>query len=207
MHNTVNSLAFLGHDGPEKICALTLGEITGFLHNTSVEETMSEDQGHIDVVACLPDVDTLTDDDEGPDDVIGIVDIQDVPGALEIYYLSSEACESREQANSLPSTTRQVSKSKSSKKRCLSDDLSDWSKTTPSYTKLSAKGNQAQMKIDDLTKRLHSLSLKEEPANDSIYEYIVKEMVQYAVNVRNEQDFMLTADEVRVFVGFLILTG
>jgi hypothetical protein len=73
---------------------------------------MSEDQGHIDDV-CPPDVDTLTDDDEGLDDVIGIVDVQDVPGSLEIHYLSSEAWENRGQADSLPSTTRQVSNSKS----------------------------------------------------------------------------------------------
>jgi hypothetical protein len=175
----------------------------------SFEETMSEDQGHTDVVVCPPDIDTLTDDDEGPDDVIGIVDIQNVPGTLGIYYPSSEVCENSEKADSLPSTTRQVLKSKLSKKRFLSDDLSDWSKTTPSYTKLSAKGNQTEMKMEDLKKRLHSLSPKEvfeQLANDSIYEYIVKETVQYEVNVKNEQDFMLTADEVRVFVGFLLLT-
>jgi DNA excision repair protein ERCC-6 len=66
------------------------------------------------------------------------------------------------------------------------------------------------MKMKDLTKRLHSLSPEEvfeQLANDSIYEYIVKETVRYAVNVKNEQDFMLTADEVRVFLGFLLLTG
>jgi hypothetical protein len=39
------------------------------------------------------------------------------------------------------------------------------------------------------------------------FEYIVKETVRYAVNVKNEQDFMLTADVTRVFVGFLLLTG
>jgi hypothetical protein len=108
----------------KKIRALILEEITGMLHDTSFEETMSEDQGHIDVIVCPPD-DTLTDDDEGPDDVIGIVDVQDVPRILEMHYLSSEACENREQAYSLPSKTRQVSKSKSSKKHCLLDDLSD----------------------------------------------------------------------------------
>jgi hypothetical protein len=65
----------------KKIRALTLGKITGILHDTSFEKTISEDQGHIGVV-CPPDDDTLTDDDEGPDDVIGIVDVQDVPGTL-----------------------------------------------------------------------------------------------------------------------------
>jgi hypothetical protein len=63
------------------------------------------------------------------------------------------------------------------------------------------------MKIEDLTARLNVLSPKEEVfeqlVNDSIYEYIVKETVKYMVNVKNEQDCMLTADKVRVFVGFL----
>jgi hypothetical protein len=65
-----------------------------------------------------------------------------------------------EQADSLPTTSRAVSKSKSSKKRRSSDNLSDWPKTTATYTKLSAKGNQAGMKMEDLTKRLHSLLRK-----------------------------------------------
>jgi hypothetical protein len=108
MYDTINSLSFLGHDGPENDSCPTLAEITGILHDTSFEETVSEDQGHTDVVVCPPDVDTLTDDDEGPDDVIRIVDAQDVPGTLEIHYLYSEAYENREQPDSLPSTTRQV---------------------------------------------------------------------------------------------------
>jgi hypothetical protein len=48
----------------KKIHALTLGKITGILHDTSFEETMSEDQGHIDVAVCPPDADTLTDSNE-----------------------------------------------------------------------------------------------------------------------------------------------
>jgi hypothetical protein len=43
-------------------------------------------------------------------------------------------------------------------------------------------------------------------ANDRIYEYIVKEFARYAVNVKNEQDFMRTAEEVRVFLGSLLIT-
>jgi hypothetical protein len=142
---------------------------------------VSEVQRHSDVDR-PPNVDTSSDGGAGPHDVVGIIDAQDVPGTLEIHYLSSEACENKEQADWLPTATRQVSKSKTCKERCLSDDLSDWSKTSPSYTHLSAKGNQAGLKMEDLIKKkLHSLSPKEiiqEPANDSIYDYVVKETVQ-----------------------------
>jgi hypothetical protein len=41
---------------------------------------------------------------------------------------------------------------------------------------------------------------------DSIYEYIVKEKFRYEVNLNIEQNFLLIADEVRVFVGLLLLT-
>jgi hypothetical protein len=47
----------------------------------------------------------LTDDDEDPDNVFGIVKVQDEPGTLEIQYLSSEGYKNKEQADLLPSTT------------------------------------------------------------------------------------------------------
>jgi hypothetical protein len=82
----------------------------------------------------------LTGDDEGRVDA-GIVDVQDVPGTIdtEIHYLSSEACQNKEQAGLLPTTTCKISKSKSTKKRYLSDDLSEWSKMTPFYTNCQIK--------------------------------------------------------------------
>jgi hypothetical protein len=114
----------------------------------------------------------LTDDDDGPDDAIGIFHVQDASGTLKIHYLSSEK--------------------------------------TLSCTKPSANGIQAGMKIQELTKMFHSLSPKaafEQLANDSIYGYIAKETVRYAVNVKNEEDLILTADEAMLFVGFCLLAA
>jgi hypothetical protein len=48
------------------------------------------------------------------------------------------------------------------------------------------------MKMEDFTKRFCSIPTKEifeQPANDSIYGYIMKETVWYMVYVKNEQDF------------------
>lgn len=61
--------------------------------------------GYADVVICLPNIGPLTDDDEDPDNVFGIVKVQDEPGTLEIQYLSSEGYKNKEQADLLPSTT------------------------------------------------------------------------------------------------------
>jgi hypothetical protein len=35
----------------------------------------------------------------------------------------------------------------------------------------------------------------------------VKEMIQYVVNAKNEQHYMLPANKMRVFAGFLLLQG
>jgi hypothetical protein len=59
-----------------------------------------------------------------------------------------------------------------------------------------------------LTERLNFLSPKEvfeQVEDDSVYEYTVKQTTRYAANVRNEDDFLLTADKL-VVAGFLLLT-
>ncbi|XP_049855352.1 uncharacterized protein LOC126335921 [Schistocerca gregaria] len=47
----------------------------------------------------------------------------------------------------------------------------------------------------------------EELMNENIYEFTVKETVRYAVNMKNTQDFILTVEEVEVFLGFLLFAG
>jgi hypothetical protein len=73
---------------------------------------VSEDQGRNDVLR-PPNVDILTEAHEGPDEVIGFVDVRDVPGTLEFHCVSSEACKNKEQADTLPATNREMSKRKS----------------------------------------------------------------------------------------------
>ncbi|XP_049829097.1 piggyBac transposable element-derived protein 3-like [Schistocerca gregaria] len=43
--------------------------------------------------------------------------------------------------------------------------------------------------------------------NENIYEFIVKETVRYTVNMKNMHDFILTVEEVKVFVRFLLFAG
>ncbi|XP_049780667.1 uncharacterized protein LOC126180611 [Schistocerca cancellata] len=110
---------------------------------------------------------------------------------------------------SLPSTS-QASRSKS-KKRRLTDEKSNWKKTPPVYTKLSQTSeHDITTKREELKEQLSSLTPKEmfeELMNENIYEFIVKETVRYAVNMKNTQDFNLTVEEVKVFAGFLLFAG
>jgi hypothetical protein len=47
-----------------------------------------DDQRHVGV--CPPEVDTSTDEEEGPRNVTATVEIQDVTGTLEIHYQSTK---------------------------------------------------------------------------------------------------------------------
>ncbi|XP_046998371.1 piggyBac transposable element-derived protein 3-like [Schistocerca americana] len=110
---------------------------------------------------------------------------------------------------SLPSTS-QVSRSKS-KKRHLTGEKSNWKKTPPVFTMLSQTSeHDITTKREELKEQLSSLTPKEmfeELMNENIYKFIVKETVRYAVNMKNMQDFILTVEEVRVFVRFLLFAG
>jgi hypothetical protein len=47
---------------------------------------------HADVFLRQPEIDSLTDDDEGPNKVVRTFDVQGEPGTLETHYLFQKAC-------------------------------------------------------------------------------------------------------------------
>ncbi|XP_049842286.1 uncharacterized protein LOC126293203 [Schistocerca gregaria] len=151
----------------------------------------------------------MTDEEEGPGDVTGTVEVSDVPGAIELHYVASENNEETVYKTSLPSTS-QVSRSKS-KERRLTDEKSNWKKTPPIYTKLSQTSDQdISTKREELKEQLSSLTPKEmfeELMNENIYVFRVKGTVRYTVNMKNMQDFILTVEVVKVFVEFLLFAG
>ncbi|XP_049957747.1 uncharacterized protein LOC126474324 [Schistocerca serialis cubense] len=185
---------------------LTNEEIADIINSDAFYKAVSDGQDHIDITVCPPEVDCMTDEEEGPDGVTGTVEVSDVPGAIELHYLASESNEETVCKTSLSSTS-QVSRSKS-KKRRLTDEKSNWKKTPPVYTKLSQTSeHDISTKREELKEQLSTLTLKEmfeELMNDNIYEFIVKETVRYAVNTKNMQDFILTVEEVKVFFAFLL---
>ncbi|XP_049942542.1 piggyBac transposable element-derived protein 3-like [Schistocerca serialis cubense] len=188
---------------------LTNEETEEIMNSDAFYDAVSDDQDRIDITVCPPEVDCMTDEEEGPDHVTGTVEVSDVPGATELHCATSENNEEIVCKTSLPSTS-QVSRSKS-KKRRLTDEKINWKKTPPVYTKLSQTSEHDIItKREKLKEQLSSLTPKEmfkELMNENIYELIVKETVRYAVNIKNMQDFIITIEEVKVFVGFLLFAG
>ncbi|XP_049779384.1 piggyBac transposable element-derived protein 2-like [Schistocerca cancellata] len=188
---------------------LTNKEIEEIINSDAFYNGVSDDQNHIGITICSPEVDCLTNEEEGPDDVTGTVEDSAVPGSIELHYVASENNEETVCKTSLPSTS-QVSRSKS-KKRHLTDEKSNWKNTPPVYTKLSPTSeHDIGTKREELKEQLSSLTPKqmfEELMNGNIYKFIVKEIMRYAVNMKNMQDVILTVEEVKVFVGFLLFAG
>jgi hypothetical protein len=98
-----------------QIHVLTLGEITVILDDEWFENTASEVLDHTDTVVCPPKVDSFIDNNEGPHDVIIVV---------EVHYMASGICEDRQRANLLPSIKQQ-----SPGERCLFYEKSNWLET------------------------------------------------------------------------------
>ncbi|XP_049762413.1 piggyBac transposable element-derived protein 2-like [Schistocerca cancellata] len=188
---------------------LTNEQIEEIIDSDAFYNAVSDDQDHIGITVCPPEADCMTDEEEGPDDVTGTVKVSDVPWAIELHYVASENNEETVCKTSLPSTSH-VSRSKL-KKRRITDEKRNWKKTPPVYTKLSQTSEHGiSTKREEWKEQLSSLTPKEmfeELMNENIYEFIVKETVRYAVNMKNMQDFILTVEEVKVFVGFLLFDG
>jgi hypothetical protein len=88
-----------------RVCGLTIDEIAEIINCDSFEEIVSEDQEFIDIAACSPEADYVTDKDEGPDDAIGTGEFHDVPGTVELHYVASVTSEKSEAATSHPRTS------------------------------------------------------------------------------------------------------
>lgn len=182
---------------------LTLTEIVDLVNDSDFEDNLSENED-IDVV-CPPEVDRLTDVDEGSDELIGTADVHDVPGPLEVHF-----CQSQKNVQEDKINVKLSSRTGKSKKRRLTEEKSDWVKSKPNYTKLQDRGKDAEIKMENLKKNLQHLSPREvfeKFFHCGIYEHIVKESVRYAATEKNESDFVLSPEEVKVFIGFLLLTG
>ncbi|XP_049813951.1 piggyBac transposable element-derived protein 3-like [Schistocerca nitens] len=171
---------------------LTNEETEKIINSDAFYNAVSDDQDHIDITVCPPEVDCTTDEEEGPDDVTGTVEVSDVPAAIELHFVASENNEETVCKTSLPSTS-QVSRSKV-KKRRLTDEKSNWKKTPPVYTMLSQTiEHDISTKRKELKEQLSSLTPKE------IFEKLMNENIR----VYSERNF----EEVKVFVRFLLFAG
>jgi hypothetical protein len=83
----------------------------------------------------------LTDEEEGPDIVIGTHEIQEVTGTLEIHYRSTKAHGNKSNSGTSSSVSVKVTKVGPVQNH-LTSGKSDLTKTHPDNTKLSVKGSQ-----------------------------------------------------------------
>ena len=119
--------------------ALTLAEIEDIINDPN----FMEDVESAYIVVLPPETDYLTDEDEADDDIVGIAEVNDVPGELELQYTTSqsERVEVNESNNlELPSSHAKCTSTRSNKrKRILTDIPPTWRKVHPSYIKLPTK--------------------------------------------------------------------
>lgn len=192
--------------------ALSLQEMEDIINDPRFMEA-----DDVDIIVVPPDPDSLTDEDEADDDILGPAEVNDVPGELIIHFKSSTNLKSNEIDEpddvSAPGVSsgqeKNTSAKKTKKKRYLTDDTCSWKKTTPVYTKLPPEGSSAATNAETLSVSLAEkspLECFEELFTNDIMEYIVKETVRYA-GTKNNAGFTLSPDELKVFIGILLFSG
>lgn len=165
---------------------------------------LDSDESDVEIAVLPPDASELTDEDEGDDTEVntGEIVVNDVPGTLEVRVGDSVETEA--------STSAGVSTTK--RRRKAEKYQSSWIKTkSPQYSKwktqVDSTANDLLKHMETTLKEKSPVELFEQFYSNEVYDHIVKETVRYATDVKNEHDFLTSADEIRVFLGILLLTG
>ena len=175
--------------------ALTLDEALALLYE-------EDDEGEIekaDVIIVPPEADSLTDEEDVNDDIIGEISVQDVPGTLEVHV---EKDISKECAAYKDKPTR--------KKRKFCDSEPVWMHKDANYSKIKGRSQHHIELLQEMKEKLGGLSpleLFEKLMTPSIYEFVIRETVRYAATCKNKTDFTLSADELKTFIGILLFSG
>ena len=158
-----------------------------YLLGSDISETMT---------VILPDVDELTDEDEVDEENLDAPIICDIPGGMEIVDFNEELNEQQD-----PSTSKRPRKAKSQIK---------WQKNNPTYTKWSAQGNHSATKFESVAMSLQNATpsqIFEKMFSDDVIQLIINETIRYAKIQKNKHDFEISTTEIKIFLGFLILSG
>lgn len=163
---------------------------------------VDEDRPNVDITVLPPDPDYVTDEDEADDDQLGIADVRDVPGLLEV----DDDRRTQDEGNS-----NAEEKGQKSKRQKLSRIEACWGKKEPVYDFSQENfGEVDSKKVEKLKEQLISLTplqIFEKILPESILEYIRDETVRYAHCTNNELDFSLHVDELKIFIGILLFSG
>ena len=137
-----------------------------------------------------------TDEDDVDEENLDAPIICDIPGGIEIVDFDEELNELQD-----PSTSKRPRKAKSELK---------WQKIIPTYTKLSAQNNHAAAKFESVAMSLQNatpLQIFEKIFSDDVIQLIIDETIRYAKIQKNKHDFEISTMEIKIFLGFLILSG
>ncbi|XP_022817936.1 piggyBac transposable element-derived protein 3-like [Spodoptera litura] len=172
--------------------ALKVSEIVDYLQD--IEDFSDEELNDIEIAILPPDaVDEMTDIEEGPDDDMGVLPVSDVAGQVEFSCTIDSGAE-----NHPTQTTSRTSRTVT------------WRKCEPVYSEIQPESNTAKQCLENMITQLEGKSAVEIFENllcDGILEYIVHETVSYAKHYKNDLNFNLTINELKVFIGILFFSS
>ncbi|XP_035222261.1 piggyBac transposable element-derived protein 2-like [Stegodyphus dumicola] len=144
-----------------------------------------------------PDVDELTDEEQFDDDNLGTPVVSDVAGTLEITMPDDND-------NPIISDKKKENNSRKRKRESIV-----WTNESPAYT-FGNLENLSKRNSDILIAQTNNMSpveLFEEFFTESVYDMIVEETNRYAHEMKNKLNYNVTKDQIKTFIGFLILSG
>lgn len=173
----------------------------------AVEYLFSEDL-EADIIALPPEVDELTDEEYIDDEDIGIPNVAELAGYVEIQ--SQENVAESDEEDNIP-LARLVPEAKKIPKEKPHKPIANWSKVLPRYVvdPISTEWDFVQME-NNLKRDLGQMSaadLFEQFFDEDVYDMILEETIRYAVTQKNKHGFTITKDDLKIFMGFLIFSG
>ncbi|XP_044735345.1 piggyBac transposable element-derived protein 3-like [Chrysoperla carnea] len=172
--------------------ALTASKIADYLQD--IEDSSNEDINDIDVVILPPDeVDEMTDIEEGPDDDMGVLPVSDVAGQVEF------SC-----------TVDNIEEGEPNQRTSRASKTVAWRKCKPVHSDNQPVSTTANQYLENMITELEGKSAVEIFENllcDEILEYIVQETETYAKHYKNDLNFSLNVNELKVFLAILFFSS
>lgn len=173
-----------------RLKALTVQEALDLIQD---EDFGSDDDSHVDLVIVPPEaVDNITDEEDCNDEEIEVPDVSDVAGSLEAHVPAREKS---------PEPT---------KKRRKTEEEPRWRQRTPEFTRMptaTAGAGSREEEVRHLLQDKSPVTLFEELFTEEVYSHIIRETLRYAASTKNDQLFTLPVNDLKAFIGILLLTG
>lgn len=177
------------------------------------DDIISSPHQTADIVIIPPDVDCLTDNEEIDDDNLEFSELpKDIPGQVEIYYSSDEEIPlARMRQNLLqPDKNCEYESEDEIPLASLAKRLKKepcW--TTETFDKTIPESFEYQERLESLKVEMENktpVEIFEKLFDSSVIQHIVEQSKLYA-SQNNNHDFHVNEDEIRIFIGILLLSG